>query len=645
MQQTLSVKSAHSLDKKWKEVLFAASFAGPNLMMVLMGAFFSDAINPVALMSGKTMQAIIPGVCLILPWLFPVLWAIAKAFDGLIDIPFASISDNLSTRWGRRRPAILVCAVPMIVSFAMCWWPVGGADNQLFNTIWITVWALVFFATYSMCGIAFYGSFASVCKDEGQNMRVSSFKSFFDTITYCVVYALVPLILDGLQVRIDKFVFCLLPVMLTIVIPLFMIREGEKYGYPERQGLVTQRVRLAESLKLTFGNRPFLLWIIVNCTAFFGLQMFLSSMNTLIIGGMGFTGGEMALINTSAFAPVPIMIYLFNKLRAKKGTRLAYQTCLLAFAVVILSFDFASLYVVGYDNKILQYVIAIIGGVIGSWAIGNFFMMPYIVPVQVARVEEKLTGKNHSAMYFAAQGVCTTIVGAIATGAIYENIKMLFISKGASGVQYAENAQQAANAFGVSVTDVYNLGLLLVPIIVSLMCLIGFFVAFKMPKDFSALHIARALKKRNPDLDISAIEAEAAQAEEEKGEILFVQIALFILSGGMFGFIWLAFLKNGFKKLFGGNGRGRLIAEWLISSFIPFASVYFTLKEYDKLTALAQKSGVKLTGNRAIHVVFGILLPLLPINIVSLAIMQKDYNKLVNAESDGAQPCGANAEA
>lgn len=50
-----------------------------------------------------------------------------------------------------------------------------------------------------MCGIAFYGSFASVCKDEGQNMRVSSFKSFFDTITYCIVYALVPLILDGLQ--------------------------------------------------------------------------------------------------------------------------------------------------------------------------------------------------------------------------------------------------------------------------------------------------------------------------------------------------------------------------------------------------------------------------------------------------------------
>ena len=42
-----------SLDKKWKELLFAASGLGPNLMMILMGAFFTDAINPAALQIGS----------------------------------------------------------------------------------------------------------------------------------------------------------------------------------------------------------------------------------------------------------------------------------------------------------------------------------------------------------------------------------------------------------------------------------------------------------------------------------------------------------------------------------------------------------------------------------------------------------------
>ena len=79
--------------------------------------------------------------------------------------------------------------------------------------------------------------------------------------------------------------------------------------------------------------------------------MFLGGMNSMILGGMGFDGLGMTILNTCAFAPVPVMLYLFGKLKAKKGMRFAYQTCLLAFAVAILGFVFGSLYVCGPDNK------------------------------------------------------------------------------------------------------------------------------------------------------------------------------------------------------------------------------------------------------------------------------------------------------
>lgn len=199
-----------SLDKKWKELLFACSGFGPNLLMVLMGAYFTDAVNPAAMKAGSFQ--VINGTCLILPAVFPILWMLGKIFDGIIDIPFASITDNLSTKWGRRRPAIAVCAAPMILSYAMCWLPVGG-ENQLINTIWISAWALVFFATYTMCLIAFYGSLSTVCSNETQRLRVSSFKAFFDTISYCLVYALVPLILEVAKLHIDKFVLMCLPLI------------------------------------------------------------------------------------------------------------------------------------------------------------------------------------------------------------------------------------------------------------------------------------------------------------------------------------------------------------------------------------------------------------------------------------------------
>ena len=94
-----------------------------------------------------------------------------------------------------------------------------------------------------------------------------------------------------------------------------------------------------------------------------------------------------------------------------------------------MSFFFASTFVCGTDNVPLQFVISCTGSVCGSWAIGAFFMMPYLAPAQIASVEHKLTGRNHSAMYFAGNAVTTSIVGAISGSLVYEYIKNLFISK------------------------------------------------------------------------------------------------------------------------------------------------------------------------------------------------------------------------
>ena len=620
-----------SLNKKWKEVLFAFSGFGPNLLMILMGAYFSDAINPAALGVSQTYQAITQGVCYILPALFPILYAVAKAFDGLIDIPFAHVTDSLRTKWGRRRPPILACLIPMIISFAMCWWPIGGANNQILNTVWIVFWLLVFFSTYTMCMIAFYGSLSTTCSDEKQRTRVSGYKSFFDTITYCLVYALVPLLLDLFKVHIDKLVFILLPLMLTMLIPLFMIKEGAKYGYPENMGPKPQKVSLKESLKLTFKNRPFMSWILVNACAFFGLQMFLTGMNAMIIGGMGFNGTEMALINTCAFAPVPIMLYLFGKLKARKGFRFTYQSCLVAFAIAILSFFFASTFMTG-GNKIVQYIIACIGGVAGSWGIGAFFLGSYLVPAQISSVEEKLTGKNHSAMYFAAQAVSTSIIGAVSS-LIYENIKMLFISKSAGGVIWAENAADAAAKFSeqagtvIDASSVFNLGTLIVPFVVFLMCILGAVLAFRMPKEFTHKNVAKELKRQDPNLDISSV-LDEKEEKPEKSEIIFVQVALWVLSGGLFGFIWHSLTMRAFNKL----GLKHAWLHGILCAIVPFYSIYFAVKAYKKLEELAKERNVTLQKNKLAVILLSAFFPILPINVAGLALIQHNLNKIYGAE-------------
>ena len=618
-----------SLDKKWKEFLYACTGFGPNFLMVLMGAYFTDAINPAALGDGS-YQAIMSGTCFILPAVFPILYAIAKAFDGIIDVPFAYITDTLSTKWGRRRPTILVCMIPMIISFAMCWLPVFGADNQLGNTIWITVWALVFFSTYTMCLISFYGSLSTVCADEPQRLRVSGYKSFFDTISYCFVYALVPLLLQVFSLNIDKFVFICLPIMLTISIPLFLIKEGEKYGYPENEGMIAEKISMRESLKLTFTNRLFMKWQLVNGCTYFGLQMFLVGMNAMIVGGMGLNSGQMAIVNTCAFAPVPIMLYLFNKVKAKKGIRFTYQTCLATFAIAIFSFFLGSTFVMG-DNVTAKIIIGAVGGIFGSWAIGAFFMMPLLIPAQISGVEEKLTGKNHSAMYFAAQALISSIVASVSGSLVYENIKMLFISKDASGIKWAENYEEAAALFGVAEESVFNFGIILIPFIVSFFCILGIVLAARWPKNFSHKEVARELKAQDPTLDISAVEAEPDEFEaEDKSEIIFVQIGLWVLSGSLFGFIWSAFLLKSIKSF---KAEFKNILAWALSAFVPFVGIFFSLKAHKAMEQRAEALGVKLINAKVAYIITGILLPLLPVNLIGLALLQANANRLHRAEA------------
>lgn len=614
-----------SLNKKWKEFLYAFSGFGPNFLMILMGAYFTDAMNPAAMGDHQAVQTIAAGVCFISPAIFPILFAIGKAFDGIIDIPFAHIADTLSTKFGRTRPVIAVCFLPMVLAYAMLWIPIGGAERQMLNTIWIFIWCIVFFSSYTMSLISYYGSLSTVCVDEPQRLRVSGYKAFFDTISYCLVYALVPVILQGIGLHIDKFAFVSLPLMLTMLVPMFLIKEGAKYGYPENRGEIPQKISLGESLKLTFKNRIFLSWTAVNCCTYFGLQMFLVGMNAMFIGGMGFNGLEMAVANTCAFGPVPVMLYFFNKLKAKKGVRFTYQSCLLAFAVAILSFFFASTFITG-GNKPVQMAIACTGSVVGSWAIGSFFMMPYLATSQISSVEEQLTGKNHAAMYFAANAVTKSIVGAISGSLIYESIKNLFTTK-SGGMVWASGTKEAAALLGVAENEAFNFGTLIVPFIVCAVCVIGYFLAFKMPKDFSAPIVAKEFKRFDPSLDISKFEEEKQNVDRR--EVVFVQIGLSVLSGFIFGFIWAGMLLRKSKE-YTQKGLGML--KWLLACLIPFGGLIVALMLHKQLRAAAAQRDVQLKKHTAVLILSGLVFPVLGINVIAMGILQGDLNRIYAKE-------------
>ena len=151
------------LDKRWKEVIFAGSGLGPNLLMVLMMAYFTDAVIPTGLNADINFWSY-GGVTIVSVIIFPILWTLGRVFDGVVDVPLAALTDSLKSKKNNRFITILISFLPMVISFVLCWIPVFGRSAdislgaQIGNTIWIFVWSIVFFAAYTLALITFYGS-------------------------------------------------------------------------------------------------------------------------------------------------------------------------------------------------------------------------------------------------------------------------------------------------------------------------------------------------------------------------------------------------------------------------------------------------------------------------------------------------------
>lgn len=662
-----------SLNKRWKEVLFAATGFGPNLLMVLMMAYFTDAVIPTGLKADVGFWSY-GGTIIVSTIIFPILWTIGRVFDGVVDVPLAAFTDNLKNKTGKRWIAILIAVAPMVISFILCWIPVFGKSGdlslgqQIGNSVWIFFWSIVFFASYTLALITFYGALSDVCEDQTQRARVSAYKSVFDTISYALVYAAIPAIFKAVGLPIWQVALYGTPLMITILFPIFMQRKVE--GEVVATGSEDKTVPIGTSIKLTLESKPFMKWTLVNCVAFFGLQMFLVAQNTLISGVMNLGAGWAAVLNTCAFAPVPLMLYLFNRLRKKYGVRPVFQSALLSFGLCIFSFCIGSQWFWG--NQLMpKLIIGAIGGVIGSWGIGAFFMMPYLIPTSIASVEEEVTGKNHSAMYFAIQALATSIVGAVASSLVYNYLKL-----------WAENPGEATGwKFGVS----------MVPFIVAVACIAGFFFCFLMPKNYTArttyLDIKESAERRLPKLEkkrglclLKAKEAEIAAkdlADESAREVsmkyveelnakvakldkeiaeskaiieykfdeahsigneedrvleknsIFANVALWVLSGGIFGIVSVLLDFKKFKiagvKLSAG---AKAIA--IIACFVPFLGILADYKFKKAFEELEKKLSLDLRVKRFIPsmIIFAIIPVPFMINVYSLAIRTAMFNKI-----------------
>lgn len=397
------------LTKKSQLVLYGCAGLGVNMLNLIVASYLCSA-----LLTGGFDKDVERWTYLNRDLVVAALWGVlvlaAKIIDGVIDIPLSHFTDNLHSKWGKRKTAIVIGFVPMIAAYLLFLLPLSHTAGVL-NTVWFAALLIVFYSFYTLTMLTYYATFAEVVADKEDVVLISNVKSVCDVVYFILGYALIPVFI-GLGFNIGIVALLFLPLSLTMLIPMFMLKEkGDEKNADETKADKPKRVTLIDSIAFSFRCREFIIWLFVLAVMNFGLQLFLSGINEYF----STTGLNMSLVMASCFAPVPFTMIIYNKIVRTRGLGIGYRYILIMFSVGMALMYFCPM----VPNDIMLYY-AIGCGLIGSFSIGAFFSVSYTVPSHIAAMHG---GDSASSMFFAIQGLFEGISAGLASGVMLVFLK------------------------------------------------------------------------------------------------------------------------------------------------------------------------------------------------------------------------------
>jgi GPH family glycoside/pentoside/hexuronide:cation symporter len=394
--------------KRWQEPIYALGGFGPGFMYQIVMTYLLYYYRP-------ALSRVEAGALVLAPaGAYAAGMLVARILDGVVDIPIASWTDNLKSRWGRRRPLMILGFIPTILSFLLLWYPPIsgnslGAEGHWGNAIFIAVASSLYFFFHTLIVVPYLASLSEIVRDEQSRVRVASWQTFFNTAGYVLTYVVAPILFDRFGIR--GTIWLLAPVFLSFLGPILVIKESSTLEDAPDSTEKAADVPLWESVKMTLANRTFRIYMISVAIFYFGLQFFLGGIAFMAADMMGLSDSQLGFMNAAAFAPVPVMLLLFNWISKKKGAKWAFRLSLLIFALAMLIFPLGW---TRLNMPLSPLMIGIIAGGVASFSIGVFFTIPYAFPAQIAATEAEETGRDRAGMYFAVQGVINQFMGSLA---------------------------------------------------------------------------------------------------------------------------------------------------------------------------------------------------------------------------------------
>lgn len=273
------------------------------------------------------------------PFLAGLLGGLPRLYDAITDPIMGYISDNTTSKYGRRKPYILIGAIWSGLMF-IALWQLDAANSQSYNFWYFLILSLVFLTGNTMFSTPLMGLGYEMSSDYNERTRLMGFSQTVGQFAWIIVPWFWVLIADpdlfatqaeGVR-RLSIFVG--VACMLLGVMPALFCKEIDQTNLTNRdeltlKNLVNNLKSLLHNMVLIFKNKPFVRLCGATFLVFNGFQMVASFSYFIIVfylfkGDYGSAGTWPAWFSTisavvTALLIIPTITWMSNKWGKRKA--------------------------------------------------------------------------------------------------------------------------------------------------------------------------------------------------------------------------------------------------------------------------------------------------------------------------------------
>jgi len=117
-------------------------------------------------------------------------------WDAVNDPLVGTLSDRVSTRWGRRRPFLLLFSLPFGLGFLLLWWAPPW-QSQLGLMIHVTLAYMISDTLQTLVSVPFYALLPEMTPDYDERTTLTGYRMFFNLLASLAAAVSAPLIVDA----------------------------------------------------------------------------------------------------------------------------------------------------------------------------------------------------------------------------------------------------------------------------------------------------------------------------------------------------------------------------------------------------------------------------------------------------------------